>query len=202
MFNFDSLHEKNSSKFVDNYDRTDLISFNFDEISFHFTLLTNSKFCVFANCVYFFEKLKALANFVYNSFIEKQGGKGVAVCVHADMTNFNVSISEEQLQFLIGLAEKSLHTLSILRPNFFNDNDETSSATPDYHPGASSSLSSGSALSEGQCYVVKMREMSTDHSSIINHGGQFKDNGNFSDVSSGKSEPFKLVSTDASKSNR
>ena len=131
-------------------------------------------------------------------------GKGVAVCVHADMTNFNVAISEEQLQFLIGLVEKSLHTLSILRPNFFDysENNETNAACRRYHPDSSSAeMSSASVLSE-QCYVVKMRQMSTEHSSIMHGGGlPFKDNSNSSDVSSGKSEPWKLVSTDASKSN-
>ena len=50
----------------------------------------------------------------------KDRNVGFAVCVHADMSNFKATMTEEQLQFIISIFEKSLQTLTQLYPDLFN----------------------------------------------------------------------------------
>ena len=45
---------------------------------------------------------------------------GFALCVHADMSNFKATLTEEQLQLIISIFEKSLQTLTHLQPDLFN----------------------------------------------------------------------------------
>lgn len=75
---------------------------------------------------------------------------GFAVCVHADMTPLKVHIHDDQLSHLISLAERLLHSSSILCPHWFESQQD---------PQNFEHLSSSSVTEKS--YAVKMRGHST-----------------------------------------
>ena len=109
------------------------------------------------------------------------------------MTNFKATITEEQLQFIISLFEKSLQTMALLQPDnaIFDCHAAMGKSEPGGRKMKSTEMSS-------EHYAVKMRGMSNLSTHSIEHqSSQIKASSSGSDISS--SEPLKL-GTDIAKS--